>query len=80
MMSALRNIHDRYYVRDLGGDGGVKLEWRGKAGCIFAATGGARDAASIAGAGGSERAAAREGEADAKDQGARIGGCFLPRL
>ena len=38
MMAALRNIHDRHYFRDIGADGGTHLEWRGKAGCIFAAT------------------------------------------
>jgi hypothetical protein len=38
MMSALRRIYDGEYTRQLGIDGGVTLEWRGKAGCIFGAT------------------------------------------
>jgi hypothetical protein len=38
MMAALRRVCDGRYSRLLGTDGGVKLEWQGKAGCIFGAT------------------------------------------
>jgi hypothetical protein len=38
MMAALRRVYDGRYTRDLGSDGGIKLVWRGKAGCLFGAT------------------------------------------
>jgi hypothetical protein len=38
MVAALRRVYDGRYSRQLGSDGGVTLEWQGKAGCIFGAT------------------------------------------
>jgi hypothetical protein len=38
MMSALRRVYDGFYSRDPGTDGGLHLEWTGKAGCLFGAT------------------------------------------
>jgi hypothetical protein len=38
MLSALRRIFDGEYVRQVGTDGGLTLQWRGKVGVIFAST------------------------------------------
>jgi hypothetical protein len=38
MLSALRRIFDGEYVRQVGTDGGLTLQWRGKIGVIFAST------------------------------------------
>jgi hypothetical protein len=37
-LQALRDIYDGIYTRDVGSDGGQKLEWRGKMGFLFGAT------------------------------------------
>jgi hypothetical protein len=38
MLAALRRVCDGSYTRRVGMDGGHKLEWAGKAGCLFGAT------------------------------------------
>ena len=38
MMAGLRRIYDGQYTRQIGAEGGRTLEWRGKAGALFAAT------------------------------------------
>jgi hypothetical protein len=38
MVAALRRVYDGRYSRQLGSDGGITLDWEGKAGCIFGAT------------------------------------------
>lgn len=38
LMTALRRIYDGEFIRTLGVDGGRKIRWKGKAGCIAATT------------------------------------------
>ena len=38
VLQALRDVYDGLYTRDVGADGGTKLEWRGRAGMLAGAT------------------------------------------
>src|SRR5262249_6919503 len=38
ILAALREVHDGYWVRNVGTDGGAKLEWRGRIAVVGACT------------------------------------------
>jgi hypothetical protein len=39
VLAALREVYDGYWYRDIGGEGGARLEWHGKLGMVMCSTG-----------------------------------------